>query len=198
MRDSVTVRDKFTAATRRLLAERAGQRCSNPECGRVTSGPSDEGSSTSTVLGKASHITAAAAGGPRFDASLTSGQRRSADNGIWVCSECGDRVDKLENEPAFPVELLRSWKLFHESSRGSDMASLENRRRYPIRRLSIADFSGVQGEAYIDFGALTISYGTSQLSHSITELLQILVIEAYSRMLGSPGAARQVGSVDCL
>jgi hypothetical protein len=172
-RDALKMRDEFTAATRRILVERAGQHCSNPECGHPTSGPSDEGSFKSTVLGKASHITAAAAGGPRYDQSLTSEQRSSADDGIWLCAECADRVDKIENEAAFPVELLRKWKLFHESSTGTDMASVSNRRRYPLRRLSITDFSGIHGEVHVDFGALTISYGTSKLNRSITEMLRI-------------------------
>lgn len=60
-------RDEFTANTKRILAERAGQRCSNPDCGRNTAGPSDDGSGESTQLGKTAHITAAAEGGPRYD-----------------------------------------------------------------------------------------------------------------------------------
>src|SRR5947207_15735510 len=49
----------FSKRVVRLLAERAGQRCSNPNCGAPTSGPSDDGSGHSITLGKACHITAA-------------------------------------------------------------------------------------------------------------------------------------------
>lgn len=111
-------RDEFTANTKRILAERAGQRCSNPDCGRNTAGPSDDGSGESTQLGKAAHITAAAEGGPRYDPTLTQEQRHSPGNGIWLCAECADRVDKGENEHQYPVELLRHWKKFHESTTG--------------------------------------------------------------------------------
>src|SRR5262245_61795385 len=124
-------RDDFRVLVRRQLAERAGQRCSNPDCLRPTSGPSDDRSSRSTTLGKAAHITAAVRGGPRDDPALSAEQRASADNGIWLCAECADRIDKSENAPAYPVELLRYWKECHESATGTDIASAENRRRLP-------------------------------------------------------------------
>src|SRR5262245_7344471 len=111
-------RDDFSEGTRRTLAERAGINCANPDCGRQTSWPSDDATGRSTRLGKASHITAASPEGPRYDPTLSSEQRSHADNGIWLCSECADRVDKKENEPAYPVELLRHWKTFHESATG--------------------------------------------------------------------------------
>ena len=109
-------RDEFTLSTKRILAERAGQRCSNPDCGRSTSGPSDDGSVDSTRLGKAAHITAASEGGPRYDPKISLEQRRSPENGIWLCAECADRVDKRENKSQYPVELLKKWKKFHEST----------------------------------------------------------------------------------
>jgi hypothetical protein len=125
----------FSHKTVRLLAERAGQRCSNPQCGSPTSGPSDDGSGDSTTLGRACHISGARPSGPRYDPSLTDPQRAHANNGIWLCAVCADRVDKRENEAEFPVELLRVWKQFHESATGTDHASVENRRRYPLRQL---------------------------------------------------------------
>lgn len=139
----------------------------------MTSGPSDDVTGRSTVTGKASHITAASRGGPRYDDTLTDKERAHPNNGIWLCAICADRVDKPENEAAFPVELLRWWKEFHESSTGTDHASLENRRIYPIRRLTIVDFAGVRGEATIGFGALTLILGTNMLNQSIGDLLLV-------------------------
>ncbi len=183
-------RDDFSASTRRILAERAGQQCSNPYCGRPTSGPSEGVSGKSTVLGKAAHITAAAERGARYDASLTAEQRKSVENGIWLCAECADRVDKPENAERYPVELLKWWKALQEDMSGSDMASVENRRKYPLRRLTIENFSGVKGTAALDFGALTIVGGTSTLSRSIGELVQVFCDrEAF-------GQARQPSSGD--
>ncbi len=165
--------DKFSPSVRRILAERAGQRCSNPNCGRPTSGPSDNGAGGSTVLGKACHITAASDGGPRFDSSLTNEQRAHPNNGIWLCATCADRVDKNENVAMFPVELLRCWKEFHESLTGTDHASIQNRRVYPLRQLKIVDFAGVRGQANMTFGALTSVLGSSRLSHTVGELLNL-------------------------
>ena len=161
----------FSEKVVRLLAERAGQRCSNPNCGAPTSGPSDDGSGDSTTLGKACHITAARRSGPRYDSSLTDKARSHQDNGIWLCATCADRIDKKENEKNFPVELLRVWKEFHESVTGTDHASIENRRRYPLRQLTINNYAGVRGETTITFGRLTLVLGTNKLSHTIAELL---------------------------
>jgi len=166
-------RDDFTITTKRILAERAGQRCVNPDCGRSTSGPSDTYLAKSTRLGKAAHITAASEGGPRYNPVLTTKERSSPENGIWLCAECADRVDKKENESRYPVELLMNWKKLHESATGTDFTSLQNRSFYPVRKLTLIDFAGVRGEATIDFGALTIFYGTSKLNRTIGELLRI-------------------------
>lgn len=166
-------RDEFTLTTKRILAERAGQRCSNPDCGRSTAGPSDDVSGESTQLGKAAHITAASEGGPRYDPNLSPEKRSSPENGIWLCAECADRMDKRENEVQYPVELLRNWKKLHESATGTDFATMRNRAFYPVRKLTLIDFAGVQGEATINFGALTIFHGTSKLNKTVGELLRI-------------------------
>jgi hypothetical protein len=166
-------RDEFSLKTKTILAERAGQLCSNPDCGRSTAGPSDDGYGESTQLGKAAHITAAAERGPRYDPNLSPEQRSSPENGIWLCAECADRVDKRENEAQYPVELLRNWKKHHESATGTDFATKQDRASYPVRKLTLVDFAGVRGEATINFGALTIFYGTSKLNRTIGELLRI-------------------------
>jgi len=172
-------RDEFKLSTKRILAERAGQCCSNPDCGRSTSGPSDDGSVESTRTGKAAHITAASEGGPRYDPKISPEQRSSPENGIWLCAECADRVDKRENESQYPVELLSNWKQFHESTTGTDFASKRDRNSYPVRQLTLIDFAGVQGEATINFGALTIFHGTTKLNRTIGELLRIFSDREY-------------------
>ena len=153
---SLTKRDNFSKKTVSILAQRAGQHCSNPECGRSTSGPSDDGSGNSTQLGRAAHITAAASGGPRYDPSLTPKQRSSPDNGIWLCSECADKVDKKENKAAYPVELLNFWKAHHESLTGTDFSTKQNRAYYPIRNLALNGFAGTIGESSFLFSPLTL------------------------------------------
>lgn len=106
-------RDNFSAPTKRTIAERAGYVCSFPGCGRLTIGPSDDRASGVTMTGTAAHIVAAASGGQRSDAALTSAQRSSADNGIWMCAIHGKWID--DNPSIATVPTLLSWKADHEA-----------------------------------------------------------------------------------
>jgi hypothetical protein len=101
------MRDDFTEDVKRALAARAGNVCSNPDCLAPTSGPQDDPTKAINV-GVAAHITSAAAGGPRYDASLSSEARRHPENGIWLCQTCGKLID---NDPLqFTETLVRAWK----------------------------------------------------------------------------------------
>jgi hypothetical protein len=105
-------RDNFSEYTKRTLALRAAHFCSNPHCLKLTAGPhSDESKSLTT--GHAAHIHAAAPNGPRYDLNQTPGQRKAISNGIWLCRECGDIVDK--DDSPHPASLLRQWKSDHET-----------------------------------------------------------------------------------
>lgn len=100
-------RDNFPNKVKVALAHRAGHRCSNPECLKLTSGPAfvkDEFVNT----GKAAHIIAAAPNGPRADASVSPAERKSINNGIWLCGIHADQVDK--DESGHEVATLRKWK----------------------------------------------------------------------------------------
>jgi len=113
-------RDDFPASVKRVLAERAGQRCSNPDCRMVTSGPHVI-SSRSIIVGVASHICAAAPGGKRYDPIMTSEQRSAIENGIWLCSTHAKMIDS--DEDMYTPELLRRWKTDHEISISRELVS---------------------------------------------------------------------------
>lgn len=100
-------RDNFTLATKNLLRDRVGNKCSNPHCNRPTSGPGSDPKKVINV-GTAAHICAAAPGGPRYDASMTADERKSADNGIWLCNLCADLIDK--DVKRYSVAILKQWK----------------------------------------------------------------------------------------
>ncbi len=100
-------RDDFSAKVKRKLEQRVGSRCSKPDCLALTRGPNSSNQGTASV-GVAAHITAASEGGPRYDESLTPEQRRSFDNGIWLCQTCSRIVDVDEHR--FPASLLTAWK----------------------------------------------------------------------------------------
>lgn len=107
------MRHDFTSAVKKTLAERAGFICSNPDCGKRLVGPTKDSSTKSTHLGIASHICAASAGGPRYDARQTTEQRQSIENAIYLCSGCASKIDKHQGS-GYDIELLRTWKLTHE------------------------------------------------------------------------------------
>lgn len=100
-------RDEFTEKTKLLIAKRAGWLCSDPSCRRSTIGANSDGDGEIN-LGTAAHICAAAPEGPRYDARMTREQRRSPDNGIWMCRLHGTAVDAKDSQ--FTVELLHQWK----------------------------------------------------------------------------------------
>lgn len=125
-------RDDFSAKTVETLAKRVAYRCSNPNCGRLTIGPNADNGEKATIIGIAAHITAAAAGGPRFDGNLSTDDRVSIGNGIWLCANCSILIDR---EPAtYSVNLLREWKAATE---------LQVRREFEAQPVPVAP-AGVQ------------------------------------------------------
>ena len=103
-------RDDFTKKTVELLAKRAAGKCSM--CGCATWGPNDN-HYRATNIGQAAHIAAAAEGGPRYDKKMSSEDRSSISNGLWLCSNCHDQVDR--NVDSYPTKLLRQIKNEAES-----------------------------------------------------------------------------------
>lgn len=99
---------------------RAGYCCSFSECGRPTVGPSETGPDKHVNIGVAAHITAASPGGPRYDATMTSEQRSSITNGIWLCQSHARLIDV--NPDAFPVHRLHEIKLAHETAQVARLA----------------------------------------------------------------------------
>lgn len=106
-------RHEFSAAGRRQIAERAGYHCSFPGCNRHTMGLGADGRYVSKS-GYAAHVYSAASNGPRGQGGLTSGELRSADNGIWLCGVHAKLVDNNKGS-AYPPEVLHSYKALHEA-----------------------------------------------------------------------------------
>lgn len=100
-------RHDFSKRTVGVLMRRAGARCSNPGCRRITTGPSIQHNGA-IVIGLAAHITAASPCGPRYDSVLSETQRKSPSNGIWLCQNCAKLIDS--DTTLYKVDVLRSWK----------------------------------------------------------------------------------------
>jgi hypothetical protein len=104
-------RDDFSQSTIETIASRVGYKCSYPSCGADTRGPSSN-SLKRISLGEAAHITGASPDGPRYDSNLTSEQRKSQENGIWLCKKHARIIDV--DVANYPVQLLRYWKKLAE------------------------------------------------------------------------------------
>jgi hypothetical protein len=101
-------RDNFTLKTKEVLAKRVAYHCARPECRILLIGPHTD-PNKALLLGNAAHITAAAAGGPRFDETITPDQRAALENGVWLCPTDATLVDK--DKEKFPVALLKQWQV---------------------------------------------------------------------------------------
>ena len=70
----------------------------------------------------AAHITAAAAGGPRFDPGLASKDRSDISNAIWLCQNCAKLID---NDPLkYNKGIILEWKRAAEQAASSSVGSL--------------------------------------------------------------------------
>ena len=114
-------RDDFSPTTIQLLARRVGYKCSNPACRKPTSGPGAERGAVN--LGVAAHITAAAAGGVRFNKNMSPEERSGFDNGIWLCQQCSRLVDA--DDSGHSVGQLQEWKAFAEAAAFVELRGFE-------------------------------------------------------------------------
>lgn len=139
------MRDEFTESTISKIARRVGYLCSNPQCRRPTIGPKPSGDGWINI-GVAAHITAAAPGGPRFDASLTDAERRHPSNGILLCSDHAALVDR--DPQHYTVERLRKWKQTAEERALAAIATRAADAGEPVRlavELDEADRALIRG-----------------------------------------------------
>lgn len=103
-----TNRDDFSQDTIQRAAKRVGYRCSCPECRVPTVGPSEESEKKVANIGEASHICAAAPGGPRYNPEMTPEERKSITNCIWLCRKHARLIDM--DSKKYTIEVLRKWK----------------------------------------------------------------------------------------
>ncbi len=101
------MRDDFSQSVKDLLANRVGWKCSNPNCRKPTRGAGVEKTGIINI-GIAAHITAASKGGPRYDENITVQERKSFENGIWLCQSCSKLIDS--DEIRYTVDTLKRWK----------------------------------------------------------------------------------------
>lgn len=103
---------RFSKTVVDVVARRAANTCSNPDCGAITSGPAED-IARAVNVGEAAHIFGARPGAARFDPNMAVVARADTTNAIWLCRNCHKRVDA---DPAqFPAGLLFEWRREHEA-----------------------------------------------------------------------------------
>jgi cellulose biosynthesis protein BcsQ len=144
-------RDNFSAKTREILAQRCAYLCSNPNCREVTIGAHSQKDKTISI-GRACHIEAASEGGPRYNKDMSSEQRKSIDNGIWLCAKCSDIIDSDVNK--YTVDILKEWKINSEKAMDSTNVAIKKKSMPQI--VSIANLAGGTGKSVVS-GMLSIA-----------------------------------------
>jgi len=108
--------DVFVEDVTRATAARVADRCSNPSCRRLTSGPHND-RRKSLTLGLAVHIATTSPAGRRYDPLLADHEHGAHGNAIWLCQNCANVVD--HDVVLYPASVLRAWKRAAEENVGS-------------------------------------------------------------------------------
>jgi hypothetical protein len=123
-------RDNFSQSVINKLRERVNLRCSNPDCRVPTSAPSSKSNDAVNNTGIAAHICAASNGGARYKTEMTSTERKSIDNAIWLCSNCSIKIDR--DEISYTEDILKNWKY-----KAEETAKLEQGKKLPSKEDAI-------------------------------------------------------------
>jgi len=123
------MRDDFTKRTKELLAKRVAWGCSFLGCGINTIGPGHKNSEDIISLGEAAHIHAAAPNGPRYEEKMTTEDRKSIDNGVWMCRQHARMIDS--DFINYSAATLRQWKIIAEAETYESLREIEKIKRKP-------------------------------------------------------------------
>jgi len=157
--------DEFPQPVKDTLAKRVGSRCSLPDCRATTYGPHSDPSKVVNV-GVACHITAASAGGPRYDAGLTPGERKAATNGIWLCQTHAKMIDN--DTERFTVDVLCGWKETAEQMTQQELEAMKSSGNRDLLATS-GRLTAILLDATDHFARLTVAGEKDPLSPDFAE-----------------------------
>ncbi|WP_164997118.1 AAA family ATPase [Clostridium minihomine] len=176
-------RDDFLKKTKEELAKRCSYRCSNPNCQKITIGAHSR-PDKSLCIGRACHISAAAEGGARYNKLMTSQQRRAIENGIWLCADCSDIIDK--DEKKYTVEVLKQWKEQAEKELMYSDSCLIKDSQHLLKIIGIAIGAGGTGKSFVTSAisvALSKQFNKKVLCVSVTKYDHALLNLGFEREL---------------
>jgi hypothetical protein len=168
-------RAEFSAATRKIIAGRAGHQCSVPNCGRSTEGPGP-GQAQVVKNGMAAHIYAASPGGPRGTGGLSAAERSEPENGIWCCYSHGKAIDS-DSGNAFSAAQLKAWKRLHEARKGAEVTGVPHDRFGLVESISVNSAPASLAGRKFELGMQNIITGPNESGKSI--LARLIASVAY-------------------
>jgi hypothetical protein len=118
-------KNDFAAQTKRRLADRAGHECSI--CRAHTTGPSADDARAVNNVGVAAHIRGARPQSCRHEPSMSSAERSSIENAIWLCQTCAKKVDG--DATAWPTPTLVQFKRSAERRAKERLGKRRRRQR---------------------------------------------------------------------
>jgi hypothetical protein len=174
--------DPPESQVRILFGKNAG-RCAYPECGKLLVMSSLHVGDQPKNVGKVAHITAASPHGPRYDASLTTEQRRSEPNLILLC---GDHHDAVDAQPAFhTTDWLKTAKADNEGRVSRGYQYLIGNIGFKQLEIVCGAISAVPNSPVAGIEDISIPIDTE-------EKIAINKLEPESRRLIQVGLAKQV------
>lgn len=162
-------RAEFSAATRKVIAERAGYQCSVLNCGRLTVGPGP-GQRQVIDTGMAAHIYSASPGGPRGTGGLSAAELSEPENGIWCCYSHGKAIDSDAGN-AYSVSELNAWKRLHEARKNAEVTGSPQDRFGLVESISVNSAPVLAGRKF-ELGMRNIITGPNMSGKStLTRLI---------------------------
>lgn len=130
---------QYKPRTVRKLDTLSGNKCAAPGCPRALIARDKE-----SIVSKICHIEAANPKGPRYNPSMSDDDRRHFNNLILLCDECHIIIDNKDNESKYPVQLLKDWKMAHESKQIERLNSNTSLLSQAISAISQCNFDAVE------------------------------------------------------
>ncbi len=168
----------FRKNTIDVLGRRCGFLCSNPACPLLTVGSHSDPNKSCTI-GEACHIEAASEGGPRYNPNMTMEERRSIENGLWLCSNCSLKIDS--DPDMYPVELLRRWKQQAEKRICLGNSTL---KKITGNKLIIIAVTNIVGGVAKSFSSAALAYGLYKITKKKVLCISVAQLDNAPMALG--------------
>lgn len=162
-------RKEFNITTKRIIASRAGFKCSYPGCNKTLVGPGLKNNEWITI-GEFAHIFSAKKTGPRTSGNLSDGELKRPENGILLCRNHHKIIDTKSQQLKYTSDLLTRYKNRHEFLISAEIGEYI----YPLNYINEINFQGgiFKEEVSLNLGKVTFINGENGTGKStIAEII---------------------------